>query len=95
MYLEDKVLTAPEAIAIARCNKQQFYGWVKRGELPAIDTATPGNRPRYKILLSDLTDFLKSKARDQVKVRKVSQSRERTLSGRRPLSGSPSYAQSQ
>jgi excisionase family DNA binding protein len=53
-------LTPPEAAAELGVKADRIVGWINSGELRAANLATnpQGKRPRWKILRSDLQQFL-------------------------------------
>ena len=51
-------LTPPELAARYGCNASKVRGWIRDGELAAIDLATRGSsKPRYKISPEAIAEF--------------------------------------
>jgi excisionase family DNA binding protein len=57
--LTGRGLTVPELAKLLRVGQDKVRGWIRRGELAATDTGTPG-RPRLVILPSALAEFERS-----------------------------------
>lgn len=52
-----RCLTPPEIATRLRVSPEKVLGWIRRGELRAINVSD-GNRPRYRINPDDLEAFL-------------------------------------
>jgi len=53
-------LTPPEVAKLLRVRIDKVRGWIRRGELAAVDVSeTIGGRPRYRIARDDLDAFLR------------------------------------
>ncbi len=70
-------LTVPELAKFLRVGEDTIRGWIRRGELAAINTAAPLAKPRFVILPHHLAEF---EGRRQVvpAARKSSRRRKRT-----------------
>ena len=56
-------LTPPEIRRKLRIRQSKVLGWIKNGDLPAIDVSEGrGRRPRYRVRKSDLDAFLAARA---------------------------------
>lgn len=86
---EPEILTPTEAREIARVSTARLYGWINSGRLPALNTASPGKRPTYRITRHDLLDFLRTEAREQATCRKAIHSKRRSLPDRPTLRAVP------
>jgi hypothetical protein len=53
----EQFLTPPEVAKIWRVRRETVLGWIKSGELKAINIAEPCRRPRYRVDPMDLTAF--------------------------------------
>jgi len=54
----DSYHTPPEVARRLRVNAEKVLGWIRRGELRAVNVADRlGRRPRYRIALADLLAF--------------------------------------
>ncbi len=51
-------LTPRELARQLRVSPERVRGWILRGELQAVNTADPGERPRWVILPDQLAAFL-------------------------------------
>ena len=55
-----ELITPPTAAKELGIHPDKVLGWIRRGELVAINLATSvGRRPRYRIRRIDLDDFLR------------------------------------
>jgi hypothetical protein len=51
-------LTPPEVARLLRCSPEKVIGWIRAGELKAINAAARlGGRPRYLVDRAELGDF--------------------------------------
>ena len=73
MQVASPYLTPPAVAERFAVDTHKVLGWIKRGELRAIDVATStGGRPRYRISPSDLALFEASRsATPQPKVSRI------------------------
>jgi excisionase family DNA binding protein len=55
-----KTLTPPEVAKELGCRASSVLAWIKSGKLKASNLAT-ASRPRYRVTLEDLAEFLKSR----------------------------------
>ncbi len=54
-----KSFTPPEVAEELKIHPEKVRGWVKKGELLAVNVAaSPTGRPRWRIAEADLADFL-------------------------------------
>lgn len=73
---EKQYLTTAESAAIAGTTSQKIRLLIEAGKLPAVNTSTTENRPRWSIRLCDLEAFLtpasvtKSQAKQQAAARR-------------------------
>jgi hypothetical protein len=58
---EPRGMTPAELARALRVGRARIMSWIKTGELPAVNTADPGRRPRYVILPRQLAGFLASR----------------------------------
>jgi len=69
------MLTPPEIARRLRVKPEKVVGWIRQGELRAINVARRGSRrPRFRIQQTDLEDFLLGRS---VKPRTKPQRRQR------------------
>jgi hypothetical protein len=51
--------TPPEVAETLRGDQMKVHGWIRKGELRAVNVASSGTiRPRWRISQADLADFL-------------------------------------
>ncbi len=49
--------TVPELAKMLRVSEDKVRGWIRRGELAALNTAAPLAKPRFVVLPHHLTEF--------------------------------------
>jgi excisionase family DNA binding protein len=61
--LPRRYLTPPDVAETLGVNQSKILGWIKRGELAAVNVAAKvGGRPRWRISQPDLEEFLSRRA---------------------------------
>lgn len=54
-------LTPPEIAKQLRVSSPKVLGWIRRGELSAVNVSDTGFRPRYRVSQQSLDEFLESR----------------------------------
>ncbi|WP_442484453.1 helix-turn-helix domain-containing protein [Aeoliella sp. SH292] len=54
-------LTPPEICKQLRVSSHKVLGWIRRGELRAVNVSDTGFRPRYRVSQQSLDEFLESR----------------------------------
>jgi len=55
--MDQAIYTPPELAKLWRVGIKKVLGWIRRGELCAIDLAEPGGRHTYRIRAADKAAF--------------------------------------
>jgi excisionase family DNA binding protein len=55
---DQRGITPAELARALRVGRSRIMSWIRSGELPAVNTAAAGSRPRYIILPPQLAGFL-------------------------------------
>jgi hypothetical protein len=53
--------TTNDLAVLLRVSADKVRTWIKRGHLVAVNTADPGDRPRYVVTPDSLHDFLRTR----------------------------------
>ena len=60
-----QVMTVNQAAAALSCSRTHVYRLINSGALPAADVSRPGSlKPRMRVLVDDLNQFLSNSRRD-------------------------------
>jgi excisionase family DNA binding protein len=58
---ERSYLTPPEIVRLLRVSPEKVLGWIRRGELTAVNLGNSALRPRFRISPEHLDAFLKAR----------------------------------